>query len=374
MTRGLFLVQRPPPIHGVSVMNERVLADPQLRRHVRMDVLAIEYSRDIAQINRFSIAKVWHWLNLLLTLAAKLVRRRPQFVYFTPVPTGAGFVRDLPFIVLIKLFGVLPILHLHGRGIAERAAKPAWKAVYELGLRHCAVVSASDGMRERELGPLRLTGGRHYVVPNAIDRVDIRRFVTARRSTDRTRLLFLSGTFPFKGVFVLLEAVRRLRDRCVEFELEVVGSSTAEHDRAIGEFVEQHKLEQRVFCSGALYGDDKWRAFGRADVFVHPTLNDYFPLVLLEAMQFALPIVATRVGAIPEIVADGTQGFLIEPNDAHALADSIESLLGDPSRRRRMAAASRCRYLERYTPERFSRNLSAVFEAEGVIEAEAVAT
>jgi glycosyltransferase involved in cell wall biosynthesis len=374
MTRGLFLVQRPPPIHGVSVMNERVLADPQLRRHVWMDVLAIEYSRDLAQINRFSFPKVWHWLWLLMTLATRLVWQRPQFVYFTPVPTGTGFVRDLPFIVLIKLFRVLPILHLHGRGIAERSMKPGWRAVYELGLRHCAVVSASDGMRERELGSLRLPGGRHYVVPNAIDRVDINRFVTARTSSAPPRLLFLSGTFPFKGVFVLLEAARRLRDREVEFELELVGSSTAEHERAIGEFVTRHKLESRVRCAGALYGDEKWRAFGRTDVFVHPTLNDYFPLVLLEAMQFALPIVSTRVGAIPEIVSDGTQGLLVEPGDARTLADAIEALLRDPSRRRRMAAASRCRFLERYTPERFSRNLSSVFVAEGLIEKEALET
>ncbi len=150
----------------------------------------------------------------------------------------------------------------------------------------------------------------------------------------------------------------------------MVGSSNAEHEYAIGEFVRQHGLESQVIWRGALYGDDKWLAFGRADLFVHPTLNDYFPLVLLEAMQFGLPIVSTRVGAISEIVTHGTHGLIVEPDDAQALAGAIESLLRDPQRRRRMAVASRCSFLEQYTPERFSNNLSAVFEAEGLIDRE----
>jgi glycosyltransferase involved in cell wall biosynthesis len=368
MIRGLFFVQRPPPIHGVSIMNERVLADPQLRRHIWMDVLPIDYSSELSQINRFSVAKVWRWVSLLFALSMRLVKTRPQFVYFTPVPTGVGFVRDLPFIALIKFFRVLPIIHLHGRGIAERAARPVWRMLYELGLRHCTVVSASAGMRESELGRLRLPGGRHYVVPNAIDSVDIFRFVVPRERTGRPRLLFLSGTFPFKGVFVLLEAACRLRDRRIDFELEIVGSSTVEHESSIRRFVAANQLESSTRLRGALYGQDKCAAFGRADVFVHPTLNDYFPLVLLEAMQFGLPIVSTHIGAIPEMVTDGVQGYLVAPHDVDALADAIAAMLQDHSLRRKMAAASRCRYLERYTPERFSANLSAVFVAEGLIE------
>src|SRR5262249_40088793 len=155
-----------------------------------------------------------------IDFAGKLARGRPDFVYLTPVPTGIGFLRDVPFIVLAKLTGRPVILHLHGRGIAERSRHRVWRALYRWVLSGCAIVNASDGMRRTELSPLALRRTRTYVVANAVAQA----CTSARDERDaiaRPRLLFLSSTFPAKGVFVLLDAVSDLVARGGDVDLEI---------------------------------------------------------------------------------------------------------------------------------------------------------
>ena len=83
--------------------------------------------------------------------------------------------------------------------------------------------------------------------------------------------------------------------------------------------------------------------FSRADVFVLPTLAETFGIAAVEASASGLPVVATRVGGLPDIVADGTTGLLTAPGDARALRSAIERLAGDPTLRTGLGRAARAR-------------------------------
>ncbi len=85
-----------------------------------------------------------------------------------------------------------------------------------------------------------------------------------------------------------------------------------------------------------------------ADVYVQPSLSEAFPLPVLEAMAAGLPVVASRVGGIPEAVQDGQTGLLVPPGSAPALAEALLALLADQDRRRALGAAGRQRALEAY--------------------------
>jgi glycosyltransferase involved in cell wall biosynthesis len=100
-----------------------------------------------------------------------------------------------------------------------------------------------------------------------------------------------------------------------------------------------------------------------ADILVHPARWEGFGLVLLEAMRAGLPIVGTRVSAIPEVVADGTTGLLVPPEDPDALARAIAELIRDPARRARMGIAGYERLRKCFSPERMARGVAAVYEA-----------
>jgi glycosyltransferase involved in cell wall biosynthesis len=101
----------------------------------------------------------------------------------------------------------------------------------------------------------------------------------------------------------------------------------------------------------------------RADVFVHTSRWEGFGIVLLEAMLAALPVVATRVSAVPEIVADGVTGALVPPGDAEVVARELAALLADPDRRHRLGEAGRERARTEFSVARMTERTVEVYEA-----------
>ena len=101
----------------------------------------------------------------------------------------------------------------------------------------------------------------------------------------------------------------------------------------------------------------------RADVFVHTSRWEGFGIVLLEAMLASLPVVATRVSAVPEVVVDGETGALVEAGDVAGVARELGALLADPERARRLGAAGRERALTEFSVERMVERTLAVYRA-----------
>ena len=167
-------------------------------------------------------------------------------------------------------------------------------------------------------------------------------------------LLFLSNLIPSKGVYVLLDACRILKDKGLDFQCNFVGGETKEIDRARFEAeVQRRGLEGMVRYEGPKYGEEKEEYWRSSDVFVQPTFEDCFPLTILEAMQHGLPVVSTTEGAVPDMVADGVNGFVCERKDVSGLAGALERLITDASLRMRMGEVGRKRYEEEFTLERF---------------------
>jgi glycosyltransferase involved in cell wall biosynthesis len=134
-----------------------------------------------------------------------------------------------------------------------------------------------------------------------------------------------------KGLDTLLEACRLLRERGEPVRCEIVGYGE-EHD-LLERQIERANLGGSVRLAGKLPRDQVLQRYARASVFVQPSRiaadgdRDGIPNVLLEAMSMGLPVVATRVSGIPELVRDGVNGLLVEPDAPHALADAIARLL-----------------------------------------------
>jgi glycosyltransferase involved in cell wall biosynthesis len=102
----------------------------------------------------------------------------------------------------------------------------------------------------------------------------------------------------------------------------------------------------------------------RADVFVHSSRWEGFGIVLLEAMLAGLPVVSTRVSAVPEIVVDGETGALVGPGDVQGLAASLTSLLADPALAQRLGAAGRARALTEFSVGRMVERTLEVYRAD----------
>jgi glycosyltransferase involved in cell wall biosynthesis len=103
------------------------------------------------------------------------------------------------------------------------------------------------------------------------------------------------------------------------------------------------------------------RIYGKAAVFVAPSLSDAFPLTVVEAMAAGLPVVASRVGGIPEAVVEDETGLLVAPDNADALAATLSRVLMDSEMRRRMSAAARSRAAELYSWRAISQQVALTY-------------
>ena len=176
-------------------------------------------------------------------------------------------------------------------------------------------------------------------------------------------ILFLSNLLIDKGVLVLLDALRILKDKGYSFACDFVGSETKDMDAAcFAKEVDERGLNGFAIYHGRKYGEEKAAYFKQADVFVFPSNNETFGLVNLEAMSYKLPIVTTNVGGIPDVVTHGENGFVNEPGDADSLASSLCTLLGDAPLRQKMGEAGYKKFREKFTESCFENQLAAILK------------
>jgi len=361
--RILMLVQLPPPEHGAAAVNRQVVESAKLAESFDLDVAPISMMEDLAHIRRFEWSKIARSLKLCWTIAARLFgRARPDLVYFTLSPNGWAFYRDLVFVALFRIAGVPRVFHLHGRGVAAAIARAPWrKPLYRFAFAQAFVITLG-GLLRRDIDGL-VDQDRVFVVPNGIRDMADKPSAPRARTAGPVRILFLSNMLEEKGPFVLLEALAALARKGVPFEARFAGAwrkplspdDFAARVAALG-------LERRVAHLGPVYGAAKAQAFANADIFVLPTHYDHeaLPLVAIEAMMHGLPVITTKIGALPEIVVPGSSGELIAPRDVPALAAALEQLIMDADLRAAYGRAARARFESDLTEARFEERLLRV--------------
>lgn len=161
-------------------------------------------------------------------------------------------------------------------------------------------------------------------------------------------LLFVGRLRIRKGVEVLLEALRELRGRVPSVVLRIAGNG--EHRERLERRTAELGLEQAVTFLGTCDAARVRTLLRGAAALVVPSTYEGMPLVVLEAMEAGVPVVASQVSGIPEVVVDGETGWLVPPEEPEALAQALEAVLSDPGEARRRGAAGRKRIEERYRP------------------------
>lgn len=176
------------------------------------------------------------------------------------------------------------------------------------------------------------------------------------------RVLTVARLETVKGHAILLEALALLRDAGIPLEATMVGDGSLRRELEL--LAGELGLGQAVRFTGSLSRDAVRRAYESVDLFCLASFNEGVPVVLMEAMAMGLPVVATWVGGIPELVQDGVSGLLSAPGSAEKLSTCLRSLLqSDSSRREAMGAAGRARVSEEFSGEGGAETLRALFTA-----------
>jgi glycosyltransferase involved in cell wall biosynthesis len=161
-----------------------------------------------------------------------------------------------------------------------------------------------------------------------------------------------------KGQKHLIEAARRVLPQMPDARFIIAGEG--ELRPALERQIKDHHLEKHVLLAG--FRPDVLSLHKAFDIFVMSSVTEGLGTSLLDAMAAGKPIVATRTGGIPEVVADGETGLLVPPRDEEALADAIVRLLKDPDLRREMGEAGRVRARNLFSLERMVQNTLNVYQ------------
>lgn len=272
------------------------------------------------------------------TLAAVLLRRRPAVVHINTAMDAKGFWREVPHLLVCRLFGRPVVYQVHGGSLAD-LTRPAWQRAAVravLGWPDAVVLLASSEQPDyQRLGTVR----RIVRIPNAVDTASFRAGGAREHGGQVRRLAYLGRLIGDKGELESVEAVGLLAQAgFTDLELALAGSGPARV--AIEERIARLGLGDRVRLIGAVQGEEKIRFLRDADLLLLPTYHaEGLPYVILESLAAGTPVVTTRNAGIPDVVVEGEHGRFVAPRDPAGIAAVLRELAAAPERLRAMSRA-----------------------------------
>lgn len=271
------------------------------------------------------------------------------------VHTGphASFWRDSAYMCAAIAARSPIIVHLHGSDFDrfyDGCSRPS-RAAIRFFFEHAACVAVPS---QRLAAWMRSVTPEAHVacLPNP---VAIPRLADAARAN---LVLFLGRLEGSKGVFELLEAVSQLRSSVPDVRLVCAGDG----DRiAVASYAERLGISDAVKFTGWVGPSGKRALLEAAAVFALPSYSEGMPMSLLEAMAAGVPVVASPVGGIPEVLVDGASGYLAAPGDVATLTRLLRKLLIDRKLGARIGAAGRETVRLRFAPERALPRLEEIY-------------
>jgi len=276
---------------------------------------------------------------------------------------GISFLKNSFCVFFARALRCRVVLHPHCSFDRLYAGSRLWKwycrRVFRLS--SCVIALSREWFALRDLLP----GVEIHHLPNAIDTRPYHRIASGRpsKSAREVRVLYLGHLGEVKGTDDLLEAFKILDPGGNAVELDLVGDFLCPEDeeRIAAAAAASFGPGKSVRLTPPVSGEDKMACFEKADIFVFPSHYEGMPMAILEALAAGLPVAATAIGGIPELVGNGENGILIPPQEPKALAAAIERLCLDAGLRARMG--QRSLVLSRgYHIDRYAQRLAAIYE------------
>jgi glycosyltransferase involved in cell wall biosynthesis len=269
----------------------------------------------------------------------------------------ASFWRKCVFMAIAFAARCPVMLHLHGGGFArfyEEECGPLGRCAVRFFVARAACVLALTERWRAWLAPL---NANVVCLPNPV-RLEAAPAPRGRRNL----ILFLGRIEDAKGIAELLKAFAALRASVPDAELVCAGAGGIE---AAARQADMLGIDDAVRFPGWLGADEKRAWLRRAGVFVLPSHAEGLPMSLLEAMAAGLPVVASAVGGIPDVVQHGVNGLLVAPGDEVDLLRALRRMLRDPRRAATLGAAARETVRARHAPEQVLARLGEIYAGLG---------
>jgi len=317
----------------VKVVTARYDNLPALEQKMGFDLIRIATLRKRA--DRTNLGEQIHFILASFLYCLALFRRwKPDVIWaFFGFPSGIAawmlkMVCGIPYIVSLR-GGDVPGFRPYDFKTFHKIGSPFIKLVWRNAR---AVVANSRGLQH--LARAFYDRVPIQVIPNG---VDLEFFHPTRKNDKTTQLLFVGRVVYQKGLDLLANALKDLRN--LDWQLTIVGDgSYKEH---LHQLIEQNQLTQRVDFHGWCNKEKVLPLLSTADIFINPSRHEGMPNAVLEAMACGLPIIATRIAGNEDLVVDGKNGLLVRSEDVAGLQKALQSLIVDRNLCKKMGSYSR---------------------------------
>jgi glycosyltransferase involved in cell wall biosynthesis len=345
----------PPPLGGVQHIMDMQLRS-SLAREFELHVVDTSKGQLRIAVENPTWKTPFYFVRDFSRLVRALVRVRPDAA-LVHASGSLSFLRDWVLMVTARLAGAKIICHYHGTSHTRfpSCETRSGRAIGRLLMSVAQRVIVLSSTYQREMGQAWKRDDLAWA-PNMADIALFRSMSAGTPAPWLARgdrgVLFVGRLSAPKGIYDLFDAIPRVIERHPEARFVLVGLAESDAmEPVIRAEAERRGIAPRVTFLGSLEGRNKAAAFVTSQMIVVPSWTEAFPLVIPEAMAAGLPVIATAVGAIPDFVKDGEDGFLVAPKASPELADRICRLLDDESLRRRISERVRARAAREFAIE-----------------------
>lgn len=365
MKKILVVGQTPPPIGGQAMMI-RYMLDGQYDdiefHHVRMF-----FSKDLNERGKYSFYKIVHLFWLIANVWIARFRYHTEALYY-PVSSApkVALMRDVIILGCTRFLFKKVIFHFHAAGVSEEL--PRYNTFFRLPMYH--ILSKPDlGITSSEYNPKDaeyLKAKVRKIIPLGIPDENADRKRKTVNVNHPLRVLFVGLMNSTKGEGYLLEACHLLAKKEVPTEIWLAGRfESEEYKEDFFKKADEYGIKKHVTYWGTVSGDMKKQMFMDADVFCFPSFfsSESFGIVLLEAMMYQMPVIASKWRGLQSVVEEGENGYLVDSQNAQQIAECLEKLHYDRSLLKRMGEQGRQKFEEQYRLDKYLCKLEKEFLA-----------
>ncbi len=298
----------------------------------------------LPRLERFELASLF--LHDRWQLGRLLRELRPDVVHTHELGRYGFVCRALGYPYVLTVHGITSVENriLEPRGFKARARRQFQRFVEQGTWRGAARIIANSSYIQGQAPPE--VQARLVRIPNPVDPLF---FAPETTAPSPDRIVWVGRLSRLKGVDVLLQALPLVRREVPAAHVRLIGPrGDPEFLRQVRQLADQAGPPGCVELVGEHHGEGLRAEYASAAVLAHPSRQDNVPMVIAEAMAVGRPVVAARVGGIPDLVNDGVTGLLCPPEDPEALAKALVVILTDGSRRAALGLAARATACARF--------------------------
>ena len=341
----LLIAPKPPPYGGIGNWVNLILKYNAEKCLVDMPVFSISPKLRVTEGRSLIWDRIIVQGSCMLGQIFRLIgilRKRDIDVAHMTTSGELAVIRDIAFMSLNRLFGVPTVYHIRIGRVSDISSRNTmeWRLM-RIALKLAGKVISLDS-RTTDAIRKHVPGVDVVTLPNPLD--DQYKKCLGDVCDNRKEILYVGWVIPTKGVEELLAAWQQLAGSYPDWHLRLIGPVKDDYKSFLAE---QYPAENVVIC-GEFKHDAVLEEMAKCSLFILPSHTEGFPNVILEAMAFSKPIISTRVGAIPDILAEEC-GILIDRKRPEQIVAALKSLLDDPALRERIGQNAYAKMNRLYT-------------------------